>query len=307
MQYEYEGPFQVKRLGFSGVSVSLELVLPTQVKNRLEIPRLDGLELAEFRMESEVPYTLAANSNRHNWPQSGTREVPNQFTVVFSRDNEGDAPYGRLARANPHLLYVVRKEDIVRVRQVNLVCIAACLLAIFVPYALNGAVWSNIFSWLTMILILVDAYYKNPKSDPGASNQELRATASRPIKSILGVNVLSARGRGLHDKCRRLSHDARDQCDRSRPLPPYDLLPPYRGQAAKPAYPVPGTRKGVCDRTCRWIRTGADLTIVRRLVRGSVVVASHTCLASADPVGVMARVGAGRPRRPTVGRTLAPI
>ncbi|MFB9347193.1 hypothetical protein ACFFUA_06925 [Streptomyces heliomycini] len=192
LQYEYEGPFQVKRLGFSGVSVSLELVLPTQVKNRLEIPRLDGLELAEFRMESEVPYTLAANSNRHNWPQSGTREVPNQFTVVFSRDNEGDAPYGRLARANPHLLYVVRKEDIVRVRQVNLVCIAACLLAIFVPYALNGAVWSNIFSWLTMILILVDAYYKNPKSDPGASNQELRATASRPIKSILGVNVLSA-------------------------------------------------------------------------------------------------------------------
>ncbi|MFE7275786.1 hypothetical protein [Streptomyces sp. NPDC057623] len=191
LQYDYEGPYKVRRFGLCGVVVNLEMVLPSQIKNRLELPRLDGLELADVHMRSEVPHTLAGNSNRHHWPHSDIREAPSQYAVVFS-DDDSDAPYGRLARANLDLLYVVRREDVVRVRQVNLVCMVACLAAIFLPYALSGEVWSNIFSWLTAILILVDAYRKNPSSDPGASAQELRATASRPIRGVLAGNVLCA-------------------------------------------------------------------------------------------------------------------
>ncbi|MFI7143256.1 hypothetical protein ACIBQ5_37890 [Streptomyces massasporeus] len=192
LQYEYEGPYKIRRLGLCGVAVSLELVLPSQLQNRLEVPRIDGLDLADLHLTSEVPHTLAGNSNRHHWPQTEIREAPSQYTVSFSNDDDSDAPYGRLARANLDLLYVVRKEDLVRVRQVNLVCMAACLMAIFLPYALSGAVWSNIFSWLTAILILVDAYRKNPRSDNDSSAQELRATASRPIRGVLLGNVSCA-------------------------------------------------------------------------------------------------------------------
>lgn len=192
LQYSYEGPCQVRRARLTGVEVSLELLLPTQVRNRLEIPRLDGLELANVHLMSEVPHTLAVNSNRQHWPQSHPREAPGQFTVVFSDGDEGDAPDSRLSRADLDLLYVVRKEDLARVRHVNFGCLAACLLSIYLPYALNGAVWSNIISWLTTILILADALYKNGRADPAASNQELRATASRPTRIVLGINVLGA-------------------------------------------------------------------------------------------------------------------
>ncbi|WP_327687321.1 hypothetical protein [Streptomyces sp. NBC_00467] len=193
LQYHYWGPCTVRREGMAGIGATLELVLPTVVRNHLEIPTPDGLELAGMHFDSEIPATVEARPHRRHWPQNGTLEMPEEFTVAFDRDDDRPSnPANRVVRAELSLRYAVQGEDVARVRRVNLVCVLACLAAVFLPYVLNGAVWSNMFSWVATAFVVVDAYFRNPRTDPGVERQELRAYANRPIKLVLAANVIAA-------------------------------------------------------------------------------------------------------------------
>jgi hypothetical protein len=193
LQYHYDGPCNVRREGVAGIEAALELVLPTEVKNHLEIPTPDGLELAGLDFGSELPATLTPQSNRRNWPRNHVPEMPQDFVVSFERDDdENGVPTNRVAKATVNLRYVVGREDLMRVRRVNVVCVLACLAAIFLPFVLNGAVWSNMFTFVASGFVVADAYFKTPRTDQSAERQELRSYAVRPIKLVLAANVIFA-------------------------------------------------------------------------------------------------------------------
>ncbi|MEU0660063.1 hypothetical protein [Streptomyces lavendulocolor] len=190
VEYAYDGPCAVRRRGFVGVEVDLQVVLPTEVRNHFTLPTPQGVELAGMGFSSAEHAVLEPDTTRSGWPQRAQEELPRQFTVRFPR--EDDEPAHRLTQATVHLLYVPHRKDIRRVRRVNLICLVICLAATFLPFLLDRAEWAGVLSVVGSGLMALDTYFQNRRQGTEGTDEGLRSFAARPLRAVLGVSLLTA-------------------------------------------------------------------------------------------------------------------